>query len=101
MAKLAITLGIDPAITILESNSTSTWSNVENSSRLVAGSDVVIIVSDPIHAARARRYWIRQHPLDGSRVFVTPCAGLGSWWLKIPTFLDGAFRSARAKQQSG
>lgn len=101
MAKLAKSVGIDPGITILESKSTSTWANVENSSRLVAGCDVVILVSDPIHAARARGYWLRQYPSDAERVFVTPCVGLGTWWMKIPTFLDGTLRSARARIQNG
>ena len=97
MAKVAKSVGIDPAITILESKSTSTWANVENSFRLVAGSEVVILVSDPIHAARARDYWLRQHPSDIDRVFVTPFVGIGDWWIKIPTFLDSEFRSARSR----
>jgi vancomycin permeability regulator SanA len=96
MAKLAVEVGIDPTITILESESMNTWSNVMFSSTLVADSAVVILVSDPVHAAWARRYWLRQHPSDADRVFVTPCAGLGSWWMKIPTALDGFRRSAQS-----
>ncbi len=96
MAELAVAVGIDPAITILESESMNTWSNVKFSSTLVADSAVVILVSDPVHAAWARRYWLRQHPSDADRVFVTPCAGLGSWWMKIPTALDGIRRSAQS-----
>ena len=96
MAELAVAVGIDPAITILESESMNTWSNVEFSSTLVADSAVVILVSDPVHAAWARRYWLRQHPSDADRVFVTPCAGLGSWWMKIPTAFDGFRRSAQS-----
>ncbi len=30
------------------------------------------------------------------RAFVTPCAGLGSWWMKIPTALDVFRRSAQS-----
>jgi hypothetical protein len=96
MAKLAVAVGIDPTITILESESMNTWSNVKFSSTLVGDSAVVILVSDPVHAAWARRYWVRQHPSDTDRVFVTPCAGLGSWWMKIPTALDGFRRSAQS-----
>jgi hypothetical protein len=96
MAKLADAVGIDPAITILETESVNTWSNVQFSSVLVEDSAVVILVSDPVHAAWARRYWLRQHPSDADRVFVTPCAGLGSWWMKIPTALDGFRRSAQS-----
>lgn len=96
MAKLAVAVGIDPTITILESESMNTWSNVEFSSTLVADSAVIILVSDPVHAAWARRYWLRQHPSDADRVFVTPCAGLGSWWMKIPTALDGFRRLAQS-----
>ena len=96
MAELAVAVGIDPTITILESESMNTWSNVEFSSSLVADSAVVILVSDPVHAGWARRYWLRQHPSDTDRVFVTPCAGLGSWWMKIPTALDGFRRLAQS-----
>ncbi len=96
MAKLAVAVGIDPTIIILESESMNTWSNVKYSSGLVADSAVVILVSDPVHAAWARRYWLRQRPSDALRIFVTPCAGLGSWWMKIPTALDGFRRSAQS-----
>ena len=96
MAKLADAVGIDPTITLLETESVNTWSNVKFSSVLVEDSAVVILVSDPVHAAWARRYWLRQHPSDADRVFVTPCAGLGSWWMKIPTAFDGFRRSAQS-----
>jgi uncharacterized SAM-binding protein YcdF (DUF218 family) len=101
MADLAVAAGIDPAIIILESESLNTWSNVEFSSALVGDSAVVILVSDPVHAGWARRYWLRQHPTDVDRVFVTPCAGLGSWWMKIPTALDGFRRSAQSALRAG
>jgi vancomycin permeability regulator SanA len=101
MAKLAVSVGIDPAITILESDAMNTWSNVEFSSMLVADSAVVILVSDPVHAAWARRYWLRQHPSDADRVFVTRCAGIGSWWIKIPAALDGFRRSAQSALRAG
>ena len=95
-AKLAIAAGIDPTITVLESESMNTWSNVEFSSRLVEDSAVIILVSDPVHAARARKYWLQQHPCDTDRVFVTPCAGIGSWWMKIPTALDPLRQSVQS-----
>jgi hypothetical protein len=57
-------------------------------------------VSDPVHAGWARRYWLRQHPTDIDRVFVTPFAGLGSWWMKIPTALDGFRRSAQSAMRA-
>ena len=96
MATLAAAVGIDPTITILESESINTWTNVKFSSTLVEDSEVVVLVSDPVHAAWARRYWLRQRPSDADRVFVTPCAGLGSWWMKVPTALDGFRRSAQS-----
>lgn len=101
MAELAVSAGIDPAITVLESDAMNTWSNVEFSSVLVADSDVVILVSDPVHAAWARRYWLRQRPADANRVFVTQSAGIGSWWIKIPTALDGFRRSAQSALRAG
>jgi uncharacterized SAM-binding protein YcdF (DUF218 family) len=101
MEMLAVAIGIDPTTIILEAESMDTWTNVQFSSVLVAESAVVILVSDPVHAARARRYWLRQHPSDADRVFVTQCAGLGSWWMKIPTALDGLRRSAQSLTHAG
>lgn len=101
MERLAVAVGIDPTTIILESESLDTWTNVQFSSALVTDSAVVVLVSDPVHAARARRYWLRQHPSDADRVFVTQCAGLGSWWMKIPAALDGFRRSAQSLTHAG
>jgi vancomycin permeability regulator SanA len=101
MERLAVAVGIDPTTIILETESLDTWTNVQFSSALVTDSAVVVLVSDPVHAARARRYWLRQHPSDADRVFVTQCAGLGSWWMKIPAALDGFRRSAQSLTHTG
>ncbi len=88
MAGLA---GLNGPTTILENRSTNTWENVANASALVVDADVVLIVSDPLHAARARRYWLKQNPADADRVFVTNQSSFWDhWWLKVPTAIDAA-----------
>ncbi|MFT4217467.1 MAG: YdcF family protein [Micropruina sp.] len=54
--------GIDPARITLENEATSTWENIGNSAPLIAPGGVVRIVSDPLHARRAERYWRLRHP---------------------------------------
>ncbi len=54
--------GIDPARITLENAATNTWENIGNSAALIAPGGIVRIVSDPLHARRAERYWELQHP---------------------------------------
>ncbi len=96
MADIATSLGYpgptNPAV-ILETNATSTWENVHGSAPLVEGADIVILVSDPLHARRAQRYWHQQHPGDTDRVFVTDGSPrFADWWMKIPTAAVSAVR---------
>lgn len=78
--------GLDRLTVLLEDRSVSTWENVFHTMPLVDGSTAVTLVSDPLHAARARRYWLNQQPEDDGRIFVFGGRGFfDHWWLKVPT----------------
>ncbi|MFV0259246.1 MAG: YdcF family protein [Acidimicrobiales bacterium] len=70
MAELAETRhpGLPPIV--CEEEATSTWENVHRTIPLVDPEAPVILVSDPLHAGRARRYWLDQRPQDHNRVHV-------------------------------
>lgn len=86
-ARLGLGDGATSGVTVLcEDTSISTWQNVANTMDLVADASAVVLVSDPLHAARARAYWLRQRPEDTDRVEVTDQSGLlDHWWLQVPT----------------
>jgi uncharacterized SAM-binding protein YcdF (DUF218 family) len=54
MRAVAMRLGIDPDLIIIEEKSTSTWENLVYSRPLVADCDSIIAVSDGYHLARIR-----------------------------------------------
>lgn len=86
VAELAEVMGLTSVSVLLEEQSTNTWENVAAAAELVGTADVIVIVSDPLHAARARLYWLKQRPADSDRVFITGCSGFWDhWWLKLPT----------------
>ncbi|MFN0029544.1 MAG: YdcF family protein [Acidimicrobiales bacterium] len=101
MAQLARDLGMSHGVEVrVETRSTNTWENVANASAMVEDVDRIVIVSDPLHAARARSYWLQQRPQDGGRVFVTDQSGFwDGWWLKLPAALDACLKhQLRARQ---
>lgn len=82
----------------LEERATTTWENVLFSRELLNSDETVVIVSDPLHAARARRYWLKQSPGDQHRVFITGCCGpLDGWWLKGPTAIVEILRWVKVR----
>jgi uncharacterized SAM-binding protein YcdF (DUF218 family) len=85
MRDLAIEAGLDPAVLVVEGASRTTWENVKYAAPLLEHCEVVLLVSDPMHAARARKYWCRQFPADAERVVVAKThRELRDWWLTIP-----------------
>lgn len=70
MAALAVSGGADPSLVEIEGESPNSWENAANTRDLVADCDAVVLVSDPLHAARVRSYWLAQEPADEARVFV-------------------------------
>jgi uncharacterized SAM-binding protein YcdF (DUF218 family) len=92
MLELAKRLGIPADRLVAERRSRSTWENVRQSAPLVRHCDVVLLVSEPLHAHRGRRYWLRQFPADDGRVFaVVDRRPFERWWLLTPaTFSECA-----------
>jgi vancomycin permeability regulator SanA len=84
MAAYARQNGIPPEVIEVETAATSTWQNVQFSLPLVRDYARVAFVSDPLHAARARRYLRAQDPELANRLV---SAGeyqlLEHCWLKI------------------
>jgi uncharacterized SAM-binding protein YcdF (DUF218 family) len=85
MVGLARDLGVDPDALVAERDSTTTWENVREAETLVRDCAAVHLVSEPLHAARARRYWLRQFPADADRVFVTLGTTGTGWWITVPS----------------
>ncbi len=88
MSDLAIRLGLDPAIVVLDELSRTTWENVVEASRLAGDVDYVVLVSDAPHAARARDYWLEQHPGSTTKMMIadryTP---MDRVWFRVPAAL--------------
>nr|WP_246462014.1 YdcF family protein [Nocardia transvalensis] len=79
-------LGVPAARIVTETEAESTWQNIEFTMSLVERADHIKIASDPMHAARARRYLLLQRPDLADRL--APAADyrfLERWWLKVPT----------------
>jgi uncharacterized SAM-binding protein YcdF (DUF218 family) len=55
-------LGVPAGQIALETRARSTWQNVEFAAPIAAQADVIKFASDPMHAARARRYLRDQQP---------------------------------------
>ena len=62
MSRIAVQGGFDPGKIVLDSLATNTWENVRNCLPHVAKSEHVFIVSDAMHALRAKTYLCRQSP---------------------------------------
>jgi len=86
MAAYAVGLGVPAERIGLETRSRSTWDNVRFALPMVEACDAIAIASDPMHAARARRYALQQRPdLGGRLVFADNYRFMDRWWLKVPT----------------
>lgn len=83
MAAYARTLGIPGDQILLESKATTTWENVSFALPMAEACATIMIVSDSLHAARARRYAAAQRPdLADRLVFADDFRCLERWWLK-------------------
>ena len=86
MAAYAAGLGVSAERIALEIRSRSTWENLRFALPMVETSDSIAIASDPMHAARARRYALQQRPeLSARLVFAENYRFMERWWLKVPT----------------
>ncbi|MBB1510754.1 YdcF family protein [Tessaracoccus sp. MC1756] len=68
MAAYARSQGIPGSLIVLEEEALTTWQNLEFSAPLVNQHDVLRLVSDPMHAWRARQFLARQNPQLASKL---------------------------------
>jgi uncharacterized SAM-binding protein YcdF (DUF218 family) len=107
MAAYAVeALGVAADQVRIEPEARSTWENVRNSLPLADGADRIAIASDPLHAARGRRYLVAQRPdLAPRLVGAADYRLFEQWWLKTPSAIYeavvaalGALRPALVKR---
>ncbi len=80
----------------LETRSRSTWENLRFALPMVETYDSIAIASDPMHAARARRYAMQQRPdLSARIVFADNYRFMERLWLKVPTAAYELYVGAR------
>jgi vancomycin permeability regulator SanA len=88
MAAIAASLGVAKGDVILERRARTTWENVGCSTPLLRGANRVFLVSDSLHAQRAKRYACRQ---DSDLCPAVSAAGadppLALLWWKVPAAL--------------
>jgi hypothetical protein len=68
MAALARELGVPEAQIVVEDRARTTWENVGCAAPHLAGFDRILVVSEGLHARRAKRYLCRQTPAGCERV---------------------------------
>ena len=102
MAAYAVQLGVPAASARTESKAMSTWQNIELSLPMVEGFDRLAIVSDPLHAARGRRFVIAQRPgLAAHLVSADEYRLFERSWLKVPTALYETYVALHRRLRPG
>ena len=71
LAEAAGGLGWDGPV-LLEEDSRSTWENIAFSAALMERFDRIVVVSEPLHAAKARRFLQRQNCALAARLVAAP-----------------------------
>jgi len=101
MAASARELGYSGPI-VWDSTSRTTWQNVENAIPLIAGASLIKVVSNSLHAAKARRYLWQLRPDLAARLARGDDYRVGEQaWLKpLAAYLD--FRhTVRSRSEAG
>jgi len=102
MAAYALRLQVPFDRVGLERTSRTTWENISFALPMVDGYDAIAIASDPMHAARARRYALEQRPdLADRLIFADNYRVLERWWLKVPTAMYELYCAARRASSHG
>jgi uncharacterized SAM-binding protein YcdF (DUF218 family) len=86
MAAYARTALAYPGQIVLEEGSRSTWENVTNVLPLIVDADQIKIVSNPMHALKARAYLQLQRPDLASRITRSSDYRLAEWLPLKPLF---------------
>jgi vancomycin permeability regulator SanA len=101
MAAYAERLGVPRAHIAIENRATSTRENIAFSVPMVTSFDRLAFISDPLHAARARRYLRAEHPDLAARL-----VGAGEYrpfehvWLKTVAAAYELYRAQRGPVSS-
>jgi hypothetical protein len=82
---------------LLESESTTTWQNIENAIPLIEGFDTIKIVSNSLHAEKARAYLRKQRPDLATRLARANEYRLGEITLLKPLTAVIGLRSLRRR----
>ncbi len=102
MAAYAAVLGLPSELIATESRASTTWENVEFSMSLLENFDRLAFVSDPLHAARARRYLKEQRPDLAGRLVSAGEYRVGErWWLKVPAAGYELLELYRSRRSAG
>jgi len=84
---------------VLDEQSRSTWENVANAIPLIEDADLIKVVSNPLHAQRARLYLQHQRPDLASRLVRAADYRPGEWVLLKPLLaVHGLLALAKAKR---
>ncbi|WP_344681126.1 YdcF family protein, partial [Saccharopolyspora taberi] len=87
---------------LLEERSRSTWENIQNVIPLIDGRDRIKIVSNSLHAQKARIYLHRQHPDLANRLVRAADYRFGEAWPLKPLFAVHGLRIlARTRRNTG
>lgn len=85
MATVARSRGLDGARVVLEERSRTTRENIVEASRLAGPVDYVVLVSDALHASRARTAWREHAGIDAPHfVLADQYVPLRRFWLRTP-----------------
>ncbi len=89
-------LGVPAEKILLETSARNTWQNIKLTLPFLETADTVAIASDPLHAARARRYlWKLRPDLAARLVPADDYRFLDYWWLKLPRAANELGRALR------
>lgn len=94
MAAYAARLGWSGPV-VLEEESRTTWENVANAIPLIEDADRITIVSNPLHAEKARLYLHRQRPDLARRLVRAADYRPGEWAPLKPFFAVHGLRALR------
>lgn len=95
MAAYARARGYSGSLAV-ETASRTTWENIHNAIPLIEGADRIKIVSNPLHAEKARGYLVRMRPDLAARLVRGAEYRFGEWTIVKPMFAVIGYRNRAA-----